>query len=77
MAAVFPALGGPDPSVFTIPAGARFLDRLAATVLATCAASDDPFALADTMILLPTRRAARALGDAFLSASGRGALLMP
>jgi ATP-dependent helicase/nuclease subunit B len=70
-------LGGPDPSVFTIPAGTSFLDRLAATVLDACAMSGDPFALADTMILLPTRRAARALGDAFLAASGRDALLMP
>ncbi|XWN32204.1 MAG: double-strand break repair protein AddB [Devosia sp.] len=38
---------------------------------------DDPFALADATIYLPTRRAARALGDAFLNASGRGVSVLP
>ncbi|MEM8855846.1 MAG: PD-(D/E)XK nuclease family protein, partial [Pseudomonadota bacterium] len=38
---------------------------------------DDPFALADATIYLPTRRATRALGDAFLNASGRGVSVLP
>jgi ATP-dependent helicase/nuclease subunit B len=66
--------------LFTIPAGTPFLDALAGTLLA------DPtlggrfgasVQLADITILLPTRRAARALGDAFLRAGGAKALLLP
>src|SRR5262249_42986797 len=37
----------------------------------------DPLQLADTTLLLPTRRATRALGEAFLTASGGSALLLP
>ena len=39
--------------------------------------SSDPFALADTIILLPTRRAVRALRAAFSEVSGGKALLLP
>ncbi|HEX7776890.1 MAG TPA: double-strand break repair protein AddB [Parvibaculum sp.] len=69
-----------SPRLFTIPAGTPFLDALAATLLA------DPslggrfgrnVALADVTILLPTRRAARALGDAFLRAGEGAALILP
>ncbi|MEQ8268606.1 MAG: double-strand break repair protein AddB [Parvibaculum sp.] len=67
-------------TLFTMPPGTPFLERLAATLL------DDPslggrFAgapqLADIAILLPTRRAARALGEAFLRAGNGKALLLP
>jgi ATP-dependent helicase/nuclease subunit B len=69
-----------SPRLYTIPAGTPFLDALARTLLA------DPtlggrfgagVALADITILLPTRRAVRALGDAFLRAGGGGALILP
>ena len=61
--------------VFSIPSGASFVDSLAAGVLAD--AGDDPLRLADTTILLPTRRACRALRDAFLRQSDGLALLLP
>ncbi|WP_108662065.1 double-strand break repair protein AddB [Acuticoccus kandeliae] len=38
---------------------------------------DDPLALADVTIYLPTRRAARALATAFLEAAGGGATALP
>lgn len=51
---------------------APFLDTLARRWLA-----EQPDALAEGLILLPTRRAARALAEAFLRASGGRALLLP
>lgn len=69
-----------SPRLFTIPSGTPFLDALARTLIA------DPslggrfgrdVELADMTILLPTRRAVRALGDAFLRAGGGRALLLP
>lgn len=68
------------PRLYTIPSGTPFLDALARTLLA------DPglggklgtnIALADLTILLPTRRAVRALGDAFLRIGGGAAMLLP
>ena len=50
--------------VYSIPAGIGFLDALAAGLLAET--SGDPLALAGYRILLPTRRACRALQEAFL-----------
>ena len=61
--------------VFTIPPGAAFVDTLAACLLAE--AGGDPLALADMEILLPTRRACRAMSDAFLRLSGGRPLLLP
>jgi ATP-dependent helicase/nuclease subunit B len=52
-----------------------FLDVLAAHWLER--AGGDPVRVADGLILLPTRRAARALADAFLRASGGRPLLLP
>jgi len=63
------------PSIFTIDADRPFLDTLVAGLRA--AAGDDPLALARHVVLLPTRRAARALGEAFLRASEGRALLLP
>ncbi len=40
-------------------------------------AGDDPLAVADGLILLPTRRAARALADAFLARTDGRPLLLP
>ncbi len=61
------------PTVFTIPAHVAFVDALAAGLLAR--SGGDPLALARTTVLLPNRRAVRALTDAFVRASGPGLLL--
>jgi ATP-dependent helicase/nuclease subunit B len=61
------------PQVFTIPAHVAFVDALAAGLLAR--AGSDRIALARTTVLLPNRRAVRALTDAFVRASGGGLLL--
>ena len=63
------------PSVFTIPPGASFLDTLAAGLLTR--SHGDPVALADAAVLLPTRRAGRALSAAFLRASGGRPIVLP
>jgi ATP-dependent helicase/nuclease subunit B len=65
------------PSVFTIPSHTPFVDALAAGVTDSHASADDPLALARVLILLPTRRACRALQDAFLRHSGGRALVLP
>ncbi len=70
-------LATPGPSVFTIPSHVPFVDALAAGVASSHASADDPLALARVLILLPTRRACRALQDAFLRHSGGRALLLP
>jgi len=58
----------------TIPPGVPFLDALAKGMLARVS---DPLHLADAQILLPTRRAARALSESFLRHGGGAALLLP
>ena len=66
-------------TLFTMPPGTPFLERLAATLLADTTL-DGRFGaseLADITILLPTRRAVRALGEAFLRAGGGTALILP
>jgi ATP-dependent helicase/nuclease subunit B len=62
--------------VFIIPADQRFLPALAEGLLAQTP-RDDPAALASYTLLLPTRRAARALREAFLAAAQGRALLLP
>lgn len=61
--------------VFTISPDASFVDVLAAGVVEE--AGNEPQALLDYTILLPTRRACRALRDAFLRVSDGSALLLP
>lgn len=61
--------------IFAIPAHRPFLPDLAAGLLAR--AGGDALSLARTLVLLPTRRSARALQEAFLPVAGRGALLLP
>ena len=61
-------------NIFTISPGAPFLDALAAWWLSRC---DDPVERAEGLILLPTRRAARGLTEAFLRAAEGEALLLP
>lgn len=65
----------PSPTVFTIPAGVSFVDALVAGIRARH--GDDPVALSGLILLLPTRRACRALRDAFLRASGGRPTLLP
>ncbi len=62
-----------------MPPGTPFLERLAATLLADTTL-DGRFGaseLADITILLPTRRAVRALGEAFCAPAGGTALILP
>ena len=47
------------PKVYSIPAGAPFVDMLAAGIMERV--GGDPMALAGVTVLLPTRRACRAL----------------
>jgi ATP-dependent helicase/nuclease subunit B len=61
-------------NVFTIAAGTAFAETLARGVIARTGA-DDPLALADATIFLPTRRAARTLSEAFGRVLGGAALL--
>ncbi|HYM03015.1 MAG TPA: double-strand break repair protein AddB, partial [Stellaceae bacterium] len=63
------------PTVYTIASDLSFLDALVAGVSAET--SEDPLALAGYTILLPTRRAVRALREAFLRAGGGRPLLLP
>lgn len=62
------------PGLFTIPAWRPFADDLAAGLLAR---HPDPLDLARVLVLLPTRRAVRALTDAFVRQSEGKALLLP
>lgn len=66
------------PNVFTIPPGTPFLPALAEAILSGRfgAIGSDPLALADVTVLLPTRRAARALRDVLVDRSrGQSAIL--
>jgi ATP-dependent helicase/nuclease subunit B len=73
--------GSPAPRVFTIAPGSRFLHELAdalveGRLVPGFAPGDDPLALADVSIFVPTRRAARELRATFAARSrGRGAIL--
>ncbi|WP_306251567.1 double-strand break repair protein AddB [Parvularcula sp. IMCC14364] len=65
------------PNLFTIPSGQPFLTTIAADLLRRYA--HDPLRLSDVTIYLPTRRAVRALMDAFLQVrlSEGAAVLLP
>ncbi len=63
-------------NLFTIPAGASFADELARGLLQRYAASD-PFALSKVLVLLPTRRSIRTLGDAFVRVAPRNFSVLP
>src|SRR4051794_17367299 len=62
-------------NLYTLPPGAPVLDALARWWLDR--AGPDPLAIADGLIILPTRRAARALTEAFLRQSDGRPLLLP
>ena len=66
---------GPTPRIATIDSGVAFVDALAARLIAFT--GGDPMQLADMRILLPTRRACRALAEAFLRQSDGRVQLLP
>jgi ATP-dependent helicase/nuclease subunit B len=63
------------PSLFTIPSGTPFVDALAAGIAARH--GGDALELSRVTVLLPTRRACRALRDAFLRHGDGAAMLLP
>lgn len=67
--------GGAAPRVRAAPASAPFLDLIAEAMVEALWREADPFALADALVLLPNRRAARGLSDAFARRLGGAALL--
>jgi ATP-dependent helicase/nuclease subunit B len=67
----------PAPRLFTLPPQADFLRAVAITLRTEFGAETNPDALSDLLILTPTRRAARALGDAFAREAGSGVALLP
>jgi ATP-dependent helicase/nuclease subunit B len=76
-----PGLGGsvfagPARRWFSIDAHRPFLADLA-RVLRDTLAREDPAGLSRAVILVPTRRGARALADAFVDAAGGKAVLLP
>ncbi len=66
------------PRVFTIASGENFQMVLAKGVIAAITEDPDPFALHDTIILVPTRRASRSMAGAFLQVLGQdNAAILP
>ncbi len=63
------------PRVFTISPGRPFLEALATQLLAET--RGDPLKLGRYTLLLPTRRACRAAGEAFLRSGGGEPLILP
>src|SRR5215467_13472483 len=61
--------------VYTIGVDRRFADELAQGLLAGY--RDDPLAVADALILVPTRRSVRSLREAFLRAANGKPTLLP
>jgi ATP-dependent helicase/nuclease subunit B len=64
-----------SPSICTIASGRPFLDLLARGVLQQY--GSDPLTLSRVTVLLPTKRACRALAEAFLRQGDGAALLLP
>lgn len=69
-------LDGPAPRWLTIAPHRPFLTDLAHG-LTEALAADGPYGLSEATVLLPTRRACRALAEAFLQGGERGAVLLP
>ncbi len=70
------------PRVYTVPQGTPFLTALVRALLAgdlpvPGGPRPGPLELADITLMLPTRRATRALQDAFLKAANGSAMLLP
>ena len=67
----------PAPRLFTLPPQADFLRSIARRLRLEFNAEAHPDALTRVLILTPTRRAAKALGDAFAEEAGNGVALLP
>ena len=67
----------PAPRLFTLPPQDDFLRTVARTLRAEFDAAGNPDALTRILILTPTRRAAKALGDIFAEEAGTGVALLP
>ena len=70
----------PAPRLFTIAPELPFADALVDGLLhggIVAGIGEDPLALSRATLLLPTRRACRALSEAFLRQSDSGAMLLP
>lgn len=67
------------PRVYSIAPGVPFVDALAAGILSGALGidPDDPLALSEVTLFLPTRRAGRALVEAFLRQTSGRALALP
>ncbi|HXE27306.1 MAG TPA: hypothetical protein VN656_02270, partial [Stellaceae bacterium] len=63
------------PAIYSIPAEQPFLETLVTGLMRR--AGKAPLALAGMTVLLPTRRAARSLREAFLRAGNGAAMLLP
>src|SRR5919109_550474 len=79
---LFGAPAAKRTQIFTVPPGQPFLTALAQAILRgdlpkPGGNAPDPLDLPQYTILLPTRRAARALQEAFLKAGGGKAMLLP
>ncbi|PZO55558.1 MAG: double-strand break repair protein AddB [Alphaproteobacteria bacterium] len=70
-----PLFGGPAPRIRAVPASAPFLEVLADAMVGELVRKDNPFALSDALVLLPNRRGARGLMNAFARKLGGAALL--
>lgn len=73
---------GSRASIYTVPAGQPFLDALAAAILkgdlpVAGGRPPSPIDLPNITLLMPTRRATRALQEAFLRAGRGRAMLLP
>ncbi len=67
----------PAPGLYSIAAHRPFLAELATRILSASSADEDPLALARTTVLLPTRRACRAMQDVFLRLTDGAPLVLP
>lgn len=67
--------GATQRRVFTVPPGAAFADALARGVALDC--GGDPLRFSEVTILLPHRRAVRAVADAFLRRSNGDPTILP
>ena len=67
----------PPPGLYSIAAHRPFLAALASRILSATESDDDPLALARTTVLLPTRRACRAMQDIFLRLTDGAPMVLP
>lgn len=64
-------------NLFTIPAGLAFADELARGIVKRFGTADNPFALSQAVVLVPTRRAIRTLREAFERTAERSMAVLP